>query len=194
MGSLNNDKELEMLFQPMFDEHLEQYRVDEPVPYATEINAQVVPPGTSLSTTIAQDAPSTSDSSSTSDIHLPVQHQEITEEPIQEDTSIIHNVLHPSHNLVTGDPGSAQSSSGNVKQRNPTKLTNFQILSEDGPKIHTLDNIVGNPLVQMDVKMLFEDGDLQEDALSVNPEDLKPGKFYSRLSSKESYYGLKPGS
>ncbi|GJT84242.1 hypothetical protein Tco_1058584 [Tanacetum coccineum] len=49
---------------------------DEPVPSATEVNAQVVPPGTSLSTTIAQDAPSTSASSSTSDSHLPVQHQE----------------------------------------------------------------------------------------------------------------------
>ncbi|GKD57808.1 retrovirus-related pol polyprotein from transposon TNT 1-94 [Tanacetum coccineum] len=64
-GQLNSglaptDKELEMLFQPMFDEHLEQSRVNEPVPSATEINAQVVPPGTSLSTTIAQDAPSTS--------------------------------------------------------------------------------------------------------------------------------------
>ncbi|GKF27536.1 retrovirus-related pol polyprotein from transposon TNT 1-94, partial [Tanacetum coccineum] len=34
-------------------------RVNDPVPSATEINAQVVPPGTSLSTTIAQDAPST---------------------------------------------------------------------------------------------------------------------------------------
>ncbi|GJV56214.1 retrovirus-related pol polyprotein from transposon TNT 1-94 [Tanacetum coccineum] len=120
-GSLNG-QELEMLFQPMFDEHLEQSRVDEPVPYATEINAQVVPPGTSLSTTIAQDAPSTSDSSSTSDIHLPVQHQEIAEEPIQEDTPIIHDVLHPSHNLVTGDPGSAQSSSGNVNAAEPNQV------------------------------------------------------------------------
>ncbi|GJS97889.1 retrovirus-related pol polyprotein from transposon TNT 1-94 [Tanacetum coccineum] len=59
------DKELEMLFQPMFDEHLEQSRVNKPVPSATKINAQVVPPGTSLSTTIAQEAPSTSASSST---------------------------------------------------------------------------------------------------------------------------------
>ncbi|GJS88443.1 retrovirus-related pol polyprotein from transposon TNT 1-94 [Tanacetum coccineum] len=72
-GLAPTDKELEMLFQPMFDEHLEQSRVNEPVPSATEINAQVVPPGTSLSTTIAQDAPSTSASSSTSDIHHPVQ-------------------------------------------------------------------------------------------------------------------------
>ncbi|GJV50825.1 retrovirus-related pol polyprotein from transposon TNT 1-94 [Tanacetum coccineum] len=57
-GLALTDKELEMLFQPMFDEHLEQSRVNEPVPSAPEINAQVVPPGTSLSTTIAQDAPS----------------------------------------------------------------------------------------------------------------------------------------
>ncbi|GJZ97591.1 retrovirus-related pol polyprotein from transposon TNT 1-94 [Tanacetum coccineum] len=74
-GSLQNDKELEMLFQPMFDEYFEQSRVNEPVPSATTFNAQVVPSGTSLSTTIAQDAPSTSASSSTSDIHHPVRHQ-----------------------------------------------------------------------------------------------------------------------
>ncbi|GKG00341.1 hypothetical protein Tco_0302031, partial [Tanacetum coccineum] len=54
-GLAPTDKELEMLFQPMFDEHLEQSRVNEP--------------GTSLSTTIAQDAPSSSASSSTSDMH-----------------------------------------------------------------------------------------------------------------------------
>ncbi|GKC01123.1 retrovirus-related pol polyprotein from transposon TNT 1-94 [Tanacetum coccineum] len=100
-GLAPTDKELEMLFQPMFDEHLEQSRVNEPVPSATEINAHVVPPGTSLSTTIAQDAPSTSASSSTSDIHHPVQHQELAEEPTHEDTPINHDVLHPSHNLDT---------------------------------------------------------------------------------------------
>ncbi|GKC43312.1 hypothetical protein Tco_1061034 [Tanacetum coccineum] len=43
-GLAPTNKELEMLFQPMFDEHLEQSRVNEPVPSATEINAQVVPP------------------------------------------------------------------------------------------------------------------------------------------------------
>ncbi|GJW08119.1 hypothetical protein Tco_1570542 [Tanacetum coccineum] len=35
-------------------------RVDEPVPLATIVNAHAVPPGTSVSTTFAQDAPSTS--------------------------------------------------------------------------------------------------------------------------------------
>ncbi|GKC41215.1 retrovirus-related pol polyprotein from transposon TNT 1-94, partial [Tanacetum coccineum] len=41
---LPTDKDLELLFQPMFDEYIEVTRVDEPVPYATAINAKVVPP------------------------------------------------------------------------------------------------------------------------------------------------------
>ncbi|GJU81019.1 retrovirus-related pol polyprotein from transposon TNT 1-94 [Tanacetum coccineum] len=55
------DKELEMLFQPMFDEHLEQSR----------------------------DAPSIRASSSKSDIHNLSKHQEIADEPLIEDTPII---------------------------------------------------------------------------------------------------------
>ncbi|GJV41471.1 retrovirus-related pol polyprotein from transposon TNT 1-94 [Tanacetum coccineum] len=86
----------------------------ESLPSATEINAHVVPLGTSLSTTIAQDAPSISASSLTSDIHHPVQHQEIAEEPLTKTTPINHVVLIPSHNLVHRDPGLAQSSSGSM--------------------------------------------------------------------------------
>ncbi|GJV55992.1 integrase, catalytic region, zinc finger, CCHC-type containing protein [Tanacetum coccineum] len=145
LGLAPTDKELEMLFQPMFDEHLEQSRVNEPVPSATEINAHVVPPGTSLSTTIAQDAPSTSASSSTSDLHHPVQHQEIAEEPSHEDTPINHDVLHPSHNPVSGDPGSAQSSSGNVNSAEPIQVTYPPDHLRRWTKDHPLDNIVGNP-------------------------------------------------
>ncbi|GJX27380.1 retrovirus-related pol polyprotein from transposon TNT 1-94 [Tanacetum coccineum] len=107
--------------------------------------AYVVPPGTSLSTIIAQDAPSIGDLSSTSDIHLPVQHQEIAEEPIPEDTPIIHDVPHPSHNLVTGDPGSAQSSSGNVNAAEPNQVNYPPDHIRRWTKDHPLDNIVGNP-------------------------------------------------
>ncbi|GKE98018.1 hypothetical protein Tco_0021369 [Tanacetum coccineum] len=130
------DKELEMLFQPMFDEYLKQSRVNEPVPSATEINAQVVPPGTSLSVTIAQDASSTGTSSSTSDMHHPVRHQEIDEEPTLKDPLINHEVLHPSHpshNLVTGDPAEP-----NQVNYPPDHLRRWT-------KDHPLDNIVGNP-------------------------------------------------
>ncbi|GKG20482.1 retrovirus-related pol polyprotein from transposon TNT 1-94, partial [Tanacetum coccineum] len=44
------------------------------------------------------------------------------EEPTHKDTPINHDVFHPSHNLVTGDPGSAQSSSGNVNSAEPNQV------------------------------------------------------------------------
>ncbi|GJV29857.1 retrovirus-related pol polyprotein from transposon TNT 1-94 [Tanacetum coccineum] len=103
----------------------------------------------SLSTTIAQDAPSTSASSSTSDIHHPVQHQEIAEEPTHEDTPINHDVLHPSHNLVTRDPGSAQSSSRNVNSAEPIQVNYPPDHLRRWTKDHPLDNIVGNPLLDL---------------------------------------------
>ncbi|GJW69335.1 integrase, catalytic region, zinc finger, CCHC-type containing protein [Tanacetum coccineum] len=198
-GLAPTDKELEMLFQPMFDEHLEQSRVNEPVPSATEINAQVVPPGTSLSTTIAQDAPSTSASSSTSDIHNPVQHQEIEEEPIHEDTPIIYDVLHPSHNHVSGDPGSAQSSSGNVNSAEPNQVNYHPDHLRRWTKDHPPDNIVGNPsrpvstINQKQVKASDACG--LRSTLSVQPEDLKTRKIPTpRLSSEESSLWAKTGT
>ncbi|GJS54670.1 retrovirus-related pol polyprotein from transposon TNT 1-94 [Tanacetum coccineum] len=113
-GSLQPIKPAGNVFQPMFDEYFEQSRVNEPVPSATAVNAQVVPPGTSLSTTIAQDAPSTSASSSTSDMHHPVRHQGIAEEPTLKESPITHDALHPLFNPVTREPGSATVIIGNV--------------------------------------------------------------------------------
>ncbi|GJW28740.1 hypothetical protein Tco_0045615 [Tanacetum coccineum] len=137
--------EHEMLFNQCLMNPLNQSRVHEPVPSATEITAHIVPLGTSLSTTIAQNAPSTSASSSTSDMHHPVQHQEITEEPTHEDTPINHDVLHPSHNMLTGDRGSAQSSSGNVNSAEPIQVNYPPDHLRRWTKDHPLDNIVGNP-------------------------------------------------
>ncbi|GKG38384.1 hypothetical protein Tco_0460096, partial [Tanacetum coccineum] len=108
-------------------------------PSAAEITAHVVPPGTSLSTTIALDAPSTSSSSSTSDTH------HLVEEPTHEDTPINHDVLHPSHNLLTRDPGSAQSSSGNVNSADSIQVNYPPVHLRRWTKDHPLDNIVGNP-------------------------------------------------
>ncbi|GKF31137.1 hypothetical protein Tco_0100935 [Tanacetum coccineum] len=64
------DKDLEILFQPMFDEYFDQSTDSEPVPTATVVNAPIVSTNTSISTTIAQDAPSTSHSLSTHLTHL----------------------------------------------------------------------------------------------------------------------------
>ncbi|GKC55300.1 retrovirus-related pol polyprotein from transposon TNT 1-94, partial [Tanacetum coccineum] len=119
--------------------------VNEPVPSATAVNAQVVPPGTSVSTTITQDALSTSVSSSTSDMHHPVRNQGIAEESTLEDSPITHDVLHPSFNPVTGEPGSAQSLSGNVNSAEPNQVNQPPDHLRRWTKDHPLDNIVGNP-------------------------------------------------
>ncbi|GKF94106.1 hypothetical protein Tco_0283806, partial [Tanacetum coccineum] len=116
---LSTDKDLELLFQPMFDEYFEVTRVDAPVPLATAVNAHVVPPGTSVSTTFAQDAPSISFLPSSSGIQPPVIQCDVTVRPTIEDTPITQATLHPSNNPVTREPGSAQSSSRDVSIAEP---------------------------------------------------------------------------
>ncbi|GJW55535.1 retrovirus-related pol polyprotein from transposon TNT 1-94 [Tanacetum coccineum] len=112
---LLTDKDLELLFQPMFDEFFEVTRVDAPIPSATAVNAHVVPPGTSVSTTFAQDAPSTSFSPSSSGIqHLVIQHD-------------------------------VASSSGDVSIAEPNQVNQPPAHLRKWSKDHPLDNIVGNP-------------------------------------------------
>ncbi|GJZ93699.1 retrovirus-related pol polyprotein from transposon TNT 1-94 [Tanacetum coccineum] len=65
------NKELEILFQPMFDEYLEPPRVDRPVSPASAVPVPVNSAGTPSSTTIDQDAPSPSHSPSSSAIQSP---------------------------------------------------------------------------------------------------------------------------
>ncbi|GKD67014.1 retrovirus-related pol polyprotein from transposon TNT 1-94 [Tanacetum coccineum] len=139
------DKELEILFQPMFDEYFEVTRVDEPVPSATAVNAHVVPPGTSVSTTFAQDAPSTSFSPSSSGIQPLVIQHDVVVGPTIEDTLITQVTLHPSNNPIIREPGSSQSSSGDVSIAEPNQANQPPAHLRKWSKDHPLDNIVGNP-------------------------------------------------
>ncbi|GKE28915.1 retrovirus-related pol polyprotein from transposon TNT 1-94, partial [Tanacetum coccineum] len=120
-------------------------RVDKPVPSATVVNAQVVLPGTSVSTTFAQDAPSTSYSPSSSGIQPPVIHHDVAVGPTIEDTPITQATLHPLVNLVTREPGSAQSSSGDVSIVEPNQANQPPAHLRKWSKDYPLDNIVGNP-------------------------------------------------
>ncbi|GJV59244.1 retrovirus-related pol polyprotein from transposon TNT 1-94 [Tanacetum coccineum] len=69
------NKELEILFQPMFDEYLEPPRVERPVSPAPAVSVPVNSAGTPSSTTIDQDAPSPSHSPSSSALQSPSLHQ-----------------------------------------------------------------------------------------------------------------------
>ncbi|GJR69855.1 hypothetical protein Tco_0015920 [Tanacetum coccineum] len=69
------NKELEILFQPMFDEYFESSTVDYLVPPAPAAQAAVNPTGPSVSIPIDQEAPSESHSPSSSDHQSSLVHQ-----------------------------------------------------------------------------------------------------------------------
>nr|GEZ63718.1 retrovirus-related Pol polyprotein from transposon TNT 1-94 [Tanacetum cinerariifolium] len=98
----------------MFDEYFELTRDNELVTSATAANAQVVLLGICRSTTFAQDASSTNFSPSLSDKQSPVLHQGFAVRPTIEDTQITQATPHPSVHPLAGEPGSTQSSSGDV--------------------------------------------------------------------------------
>ncbi|GKG19712.1 hypothetical protein Tco_0376811, partial [Tanacetum coccineum] len=80
-------------------------------------------------------------------MHHPVRHQGITKEPTLEDSPITYDALYPSFNLVNGEPGSTQSSSGNVNSSlaEPNQVTQPPDHLRRWTKDHPLDNIIGNP-------------------------------------------------
>nr|GEY24208.1 hypothetical protein [Tanacetum cinerariifolium]GEY58128.1 hypothetical protein [Tanacetum cinerariifolium] len=74
------NKELEILFQPMFDEYLEPPRVKRPISPAPTVPVSVNSTSTPSSTSIDQDAPSPIHSPSSSALQSPCLHQGITAE------------------------------------------------------------------------------------------------------------------
>ncbi|GKF52953.1 hypothetical protein Tco_0159863, partial [Tanacetum coccineum] len=69
------NKDLEILFQPMFNEYFEPLGVERPVPPAPAVQIPVVLAGTPSSTTIDQDAPSSSV------VQPPISHQGVAAGP-----------------------------------------------------------------------------------------------------------------
>nr|GEW12492.1 retrovirus-related Pol polyprotein from transposon TNT 1-94 [Tanacetum cinerariifolium] len=85
-GSCNSvctptNKEMEILFQPMFDEYLEPCSTDRPAYPAHAVQALVTLAGTPSSTTINRDAPSPSISPSSSVLQSHSSHQGVAAEP-----------------------------------------------------------------------------------------------------------------
>ncbi|GKB48425.1 retrovirus-related pol polyprotein from transposon TNT 1-94, partial [Tanacetum coccineum] len=109
------NKELEILFQPMFDEYLEPPRVKRPVSPALAVLVLVNSAGTPSSTTIDQDAPSPSHSSSSSTLQSPCLHQDVTaESTIREDNPFTLVYNDPFIKVFALEPSSEASSSGDL--------------------------------------------------------------------------------
>nr|GEY59183.1 hypothetical protein [Tanacetum cinerariifolium] len=140
------NKELEILFQPMFDEYLEPPRIKRPVSPSPAVPVRVNSAGTPSSTTIDQDAPSPSHSSSSSALQsLSLQQGVTAESTIMEDNPLALVDNDPFINMFALEPSSEASSSGDVSSTELTYVTQTHYHLGKWRKDHPLDNVIGNP-------------------------------------------------
>ncbi|GKD50551.1 hypothetical protein Tco_1279527 [Tanacetum coccineum] len=117
------NKELDILFQPMFDEYLKPPRGKRPVSPTPAVPVPVNSANTPSSTTIDQDAPSPSHSLSSSALQSPCSHQGIAVgSTIIEDNPFAPVDNNPFVNMFAPEPSSEASSSGDVSSADSTHV------------------------------------------------------------------------
>ncbi|GKC98641.1 hypothetical protein Tco_1168916, partial [Tanacetum coccineum] len=118
------NKELEILFQPMFDEYLEPPRVEIPVSPALAVPIPVNSAGTPSSTTIDQDAPSPNHLPSSSALQSPSLHQGVAAgSTILEDNPFASVDNNPFVNVFAPEPSFEASSSGDISSADSTHVS-----------------------------------------------------------------------
>ncbi|GJW84101.1 integrase, catalytic region, zinc finger, CCHC-type containing protein [Tanacetum coccineum] len=186
-------KELEILFQPIFDEYLEPPRVERPVSLAPAVPVPVNSAGTPFSTTIDQDAPSPSHSPSSSALQSLSSHQGVTAgSTIIEDNPFSPVDNNPFVNMFSSEPSSEASSSGDVSSTESPYVSQTLYHLRKWSKDHPLDNIIGNPSQLMDVKTAFLNSELKEKVYVSQPEGfVDPDHPTHVYRLKKALYGLK---
>ncbi|GJR55278.1 hypothetical protein Tco_1405799 [Tanacetum coccineum] len=130
----------------MFDEYLEPPRVKRPVSPALAVPVPINSAGTPSSTTIDQDAPSPSHSTSSSALQSLSSHQGVVAGfTIIEDNPFAPVDNNPFVNLFALEPSSEASSSGDVSSAESTHVSQPHHHLGKWIKDHPLDNVIGNP-------------------------------------------------
>ncbi|GJV67716.1 retrovirus-related pol polyprotein from transposon TNT 1-94 [Tanacetum coccineum] len=140
------NKELEILFQPMFDEYLDPPRVERPVSPTLAVSVPVNSADTPSSTIIDQDVPSPSHSPSSLALQSPSLHQDVAAESTIREDNLFAPIDNDSFiNMFALKPSSEASSSEDLSSAESPYVT--QTLHHLGKwsKVHPLDNIIGNP-------------------------------------------------
>ncbi|GJV96049.1 retrovirus-related pol polyprotein from transposon TNT 1-94 [Tanacetum coccineum] len=140
------NKELEILFQPMFDEYLEPPHVESPISPALAVPVPVNSASTPSSTTIDQDAPSLSHSSSSLALQSPSSQQGVVAgSTIIEDNPFAPIDNDPFVNVFALEPSSEASLSRDVSSAKSNHVTQPHHHLRKWSKDHPLDNVIGNP-------------------------------------------------
>nr|GEU69966.1 hypothetical protein [Tanacetum cinerariifolium] len=169
----HTNKDLEILFQPMFDEYREPPYVERSISPALAVQALVNSVGTPSSTNIDQDAPSLSNSPSSLALQSHSLHQGVaTKSTFMEDNPVAPVNNNSFINVFAPEPSSDASS------------------SED---ISSIESTYKNMTIyQMDVKTAFLNGELKEEVYVSQLEgfvDPDHPTYVYRL--KKALYGLK---
>nr|GEV54810.1 retrotransposon protein, putative, unclassified [Tanacetum cinerariifolium] len=166
------NKELEILFQPMFDEYLEPPRVERPVSPALAVPVPIISAGTPSSTTIDQDAPSPSHSPSSSALQSLCSHHGIA----PRSTSIEDNPLapvdnNPFINVFAPESSSEALTSGMLVAKGYQQEEGIDFEESFAPisRIEAIRIFIANAtsknmtVYQMNVKTTFLNGELKKE-------------------------------
>ncbi|GJU48581.1 retrovirus-related pol polyprotein from transposon TNT 1-94 [Tanacetum coccineum] len=139
------NKELDILFQPLFDEYFESSTVDRLVPLAPAAQAPVNPTGPSVSIPINKEAPSGSHSPSSSDHQSSSVHQGVAAEHSFEVNPFTAADPEPFVNVFTPDHNSEASSSGVIARTKSNQTTQPHEHLQKWTTSHPIDNIIRKP-------------------------------------------------
>ncbi|GJY71006.1 hypothetical protein Tco_0474709 [Tanacetum coccineum] len=139
------NKDLELLFQPMFDKYFETPTGDHQMPHVPAVPPSVIPTGPSVSISFDNDEPSGSYSSSSSAYQSSSVHHGVATEHSFEVNPFAATEHEPFVNVFAPDPNSEASSFGTLTIPTPNQSTQPHEHLRKWTDSHPLDNIIRNP-------------------------------------------------
>ncbi|GKD14573.1 hypothetical protein Tco_1198980, partial [Tanacetum coccineum] len=117
------NKDLELLFQPMYDEYFETPTGDHQMPPVLAVPPPIIPTGPSISISFDNDEPSGSHSSTSSAYQSSTIHHGVATEHSFDVNPFVATEHEPFVNVFAPDPNSEASSSGIITLTAPNQST-----------------------------------------------------------------------